>query len=109
MTSIKNLSRRWLGFTIVGMVIWVLVADVYWVSKERALYDCITQGLINFALKHRVNPEIVEIDRAGTWASEYIESSCSYLHGRGNEWNSKEAMSFVEIIILIPVIYRIDW
>ncbi len=90
-------ARRWIFLPIITGI-WFLIADAYWMSKERVVTKCVLDNATEL-YKHGITPDIYDA-KAIFWAE------CSWVAGGGNYWNSPSGMAYWELILLTPVIHR---
>ena len=92
----KNLKRMIVSTLLLGS--WFLIADAYWVAKDREESKCQFENATEL-LKHGRITEIFE-------GKTIFFQQCSWVMGAGNYWDSPRGMAYWEIILLVPVIYR---
>ncbi len=90
-------EKRWIALGII-LVIWFLAADAYWVSKDRDFHNCILENSTHLLKNDRIS--------SLTDGNTIYWQECSWLIGAGNYWDTPSGMSYLEVIFLIPVMYR---
>jgi hypothetical protein len=95
----KNLKKLIISIIILGA--WFFTADAYWISKERAVQKCEFENSIEL-LKHGRIEEITD-------AKFILYENCSWVMGAGNYWNTPRGMAYWEIILLLPVIHKLNF
>ncbi len=94
----KNYKRLMLLTVMLGS--WFLTADAYWVFKEREEQRCYFENSIEL-LKHGRITELTD--------ARFLKQHCSLVMGAGNYWNSPRGMANWEIILLLPVIHKLNF
>ena len=97
-------------FIFVVFVVWFLVADAYWVAKQRAVAQCANNPFsVELILEHDQNLSSLGSDFALRRARLEALSECSLVEGAGHAWFSAKGLSYAEIVLLLPVGNRIAW
>ena len=95
------------------LAVWYVIADAYWVSKERDVNNCILQKstlLISNTLHQEYFLDIREsMSSAYFWANAMVDDECSSAEGLGSDWTSFSGLAYWEAIILVPVIHRVSF
>lgn len=90
-------SKR-LAFATICLVVWFVIADAYWMAKDRVVSKCRLENGTELLKNGRVE----KISDAN-WI---FYEECSWAEGAGNYWESPRGMAYWEILLMGPVIYR---
>jgi hypothetical protein len=84
------------------LAVWFVIADAYWMSKERDINKCKLDKASEF-VQHKTSDNIYAelIDKLAAY-----EFECSMAEGAGYYWNSYKGLAYWEAILTLPVVYR---
>ena len=104
-------SRKKKIITIAMMLaLWFLVADAYWMSKERSVEKCVIDKSTELVSRNLYNDYFRTMrdssDFQYTYARFLVEERCSWAEGGGYGWNNYSGLAYWEIFVTLPVIYR---
>ena len=97
--------------TAIMLAIWFLLADAYWVSKERDIERCILNASTEL-IKHSTGQWFFRNEAWVGNGGEYFNASllvgdhCRWAEGKGNDWNNISGLAYWEILVTLPVIHR---
>lgn len=97
------MTKKRFIFAALFLVIWFLVADAYWVSKQRDVDKCsINPALIEMNFKFHLIAKGQYLE-----AEEFARNDCSRAEGNGSHWMFSSGLSYAELLLLLPVANRI--
>lgn len=91
----------------VFFVLWFVMADAYWVAKDRGVSKCVldkSTELVSRNLQtNYFNSFDTDLYTPFFRAKEMVRAECSYVEGRGNYWFEIAGMAYWEVIFTLPV------
>ena len=100
---------------IIGLllVVWFVIADAYWVGKERDVKKC-TLEKSTLLISNTLYQEYFRVYRdsmssAYLLATAMVDDECSSAEGFGSDWTSFSGLAYWEAIILMPVIHSVNF
>ena len=84
------------------LAVWFVIADAYWMSKERDINKCKLDKASEFMQHKTSNSMYAEL----TDILAVYENQCSWAEGAGYYWNSYKGLAYWEAILTLPVVYR---
>lgn len=91
-------KRKKIITVAIGIGIWVLVADAYWMSKVRSVNQCVLHSTTELMKNGRIDQVIM--------GKEIYWEECSLVEGADNYWDSFRGMAYWEVMMTLPVAYR---
>ncbi len=89
------------------LFLWFLVADAYWVTKERKVEQCSFLAA-NDVLKNKL--EYVDNLEDGLYnLMLFYRKRCSFAEGSGWLWDNPHGMAYWELVLLLPVANRFQF
>jgi hypothetical protein len=103
-----NIKWKKLFVLIFLFFLWFLAADAYWKSKERDVQRCRLSNAVEL-VKHSIPDRYFESITDGNIlfnGRSMVHEHCSWEIGGGWDWDSMLGLSYWEIILTAPIIYR---
>lgn len=96
-------TKKNIGVLLIALAAWFMIADAYWMSKERVVAKCSLDKASELVKQNLIGSNIYDglID-----ATALYDTQCSYAMGAGNYWRTPKGMAYWEIVLLLPVINR---